>query len=425
MIVFRLKRTLKLGFKSLTRHMLRSVLTMLGIVFGVGAVVAMLAVGEGASYESQERIKRLGSLNIIVNSVKLSADEESGNVTNFLAVYGLKYKDAKAIKTTMPDAEVVLRERSVYKDVYYRNRQMNTNILSTVPEYIVVTDQQIKKGRFISSTDMTSKLPVCVIGSAVENRLFPYEESLGKKIRFESVAFTVIGVLASSAGEGESDETSEMTDVDSAVIIPLATSLERFGDILLERKSGSFTSEQVELHRIVVKVKQVEDVVKASDVINGILEKNHPAKDYEIIVPLQMLEEIQRNARMFSWVLGMIAAISLLVGGIGIMNIMLASVTERTREIGIRRALGAKKRDIVIQFLSETVVLSLVGGVLGLGVGIGIPMLIETLTEMKVIFTAWSLILSFSISALVGLVFGIYPAWRAAVMDPIEALRHE
>ncbi len=425
MIFFRLKRTIKLGFKSLTRHMLRSVLTMLGIVFGVGAVVAMLAVGEGASYESQERIKRLGSLNIIINSVKLSADEQSSNVSNFTAVYGLKYTDAEIIKSTLPQAEVILRMRAVRKDVFYLNRQMNSNIISTVPWYADVTNQKLKKGRFFTTVDMRSKLPVCVIGAAVEKRLFPYEESLSKQVRFENNTFSVIGVLASAGSESDSEETEDMTDVDSAILIPLTTSLERFGDIRMERKSGSFIREQVELHRIVVKVKSVDDVVPTSEVISALLEKTHVDKDYEIIVPLQMLQEIQRNARMFSWVLGMIAAISLLVGGIGIMNIMLASVTERTREIGIRRALGAKKRDIIIQFLSETMVLSLVGGVLGLGLGIGLPKLIEMFTDMKIIFTAWSLILSFSISAAVGLVFGLYPAWRAAGMDPIEALRHE
>ncbi len=425
MILFRLKRTIKLGVKSLTRHMLRSVLTMLGMVFGVGAVVAMLAVGEGASYESQERIKRLGSLKIIINSVKLSADEESSDKTNFTAIYGLKYTDAEIIQSTLPQADVILRMRSVRKDVFYRNRQMNSNIISTVPWYPGVTNQKLEKGRFFTSIDMRSKLPVCVIGAAVEKRLFPCEESLRKQVVFEGNAFSVIGVLESAGSESDPEETKELTDVNSAILIPLTTSLERFGDIRMERKTGSFTREQVELHRIIVKVKRVEDVVKASDVISGVLAKTHTSKDYEIIVPLEMLEEIRRSARMFSMVLGMIAAISLLVGGIGIMNIMLASVTERTREIGIRRALGAKKRDIIIQFLSETMVLSLVGGVLGLGLGIGMPMLIEMFTDMKIIFTAWSLILSFSISAVVGLVFGLYPAWRAAGMDPIEALRHE
>jgi putative ABC transport system permease protein len=193
----------------------------------------------------------------------------------------------------------------------------------------------------------------------------------------------------------------------------------------LKIKAGSFERETVELNLIFVKVGKIEDVIPVAEVIRGLLKKYHQKMDYEIIVPLKLLEEIQRNARMFSLVLGMIAAISLLVGGIGIMNIMLANVTERTREIGIRRALGAKKRDIIVQFMSETLVLSLGGGILGLGVGVALPLVIQWITGMKVIFALWALILAFSISAIAGLISGIYPAIRAANLDPIVALRHE
>jgi putative ABC transport system permease protein len=235
--------------------------------------------------------------------------------------------------------------------------------------------------------------------------------------------YRVVGVLEPSTGGTE--EMSAITDTGSAVFIPITTARSRFGSTDVERSSDSIKVETVELHMIIVKVMDVDKVVLASEMIKRLLGRNHKKQDYEIIVPLQLLEEIKRSAQMFSLVLGMIAAISLLVGGIGIMNIMLASVTERTREIGIRRALGAKRRDIIIQFLTEAVLLSLCGGVLGLGMGIVLPLLIELFTGMKVIFTAWSLILAFSISALVGLIFGIYPASRAARMDPIEALRHE
>ncbi len=430
MILFRLKRIFKLGVKSLFRHLLRSMLTMLGIVFGVGAVVAMLAVGEGASYESQERIKRLGSQNIIIRSVKPPDEEKSGSTGGGLqaTAYGLTYADAEAIRSTVSGVEVLVPVREARRDIRNGNRKINGRVLGTVPWYLETLGQKVQKGRFLSSVDMHRRANVCVIGFEVSRKLFPYEDPIGKRVRiagtmFSADVYDVVGVLEPSTGGTE--ETAVITDTGSAVFIPITTERSRFGSTDVERSSDSIKAETVELHMIIVKVKDVDRVVLASEMIKRLLERNHNKQDFGMIVPLQLLEEIKRSAQMFSLVLGMIAAISLLVGGIGIMNIMLASVTERTREIGIRRALGAKRRDIIIQFLTETVVLSLCGGVLGLGVGIALPLLIELFTGMKVIFTLWSLVLAFSISALVGLIFGIYPASRAARMDPIEALRHE
>ncbi len=432
MFLFRLKRILKLGGKSLLRHMLRSMLTMLGIVFGVGAVVAMLAVGEGASYESQERIKRLGSQNIIIRSVK-PPEEQAGTTGTArhglqATAYGLTYADAERIRFTVPGVEVLVPVREVRRDIRHGKWKINGRVLGTVPWYLETLGQEVQKGRFLSSVDMRRRATVCVIGLEVSKKLFPYEDPIGKRVRIAGTmlsrdVYQVVGVLEPSTGG--TAETSAITDTSSAVFIPITTARSRFGRTDVERSSDSIKAETVELHMIVVKVKDVNKVVWASEMIKRLLERYHDKQDYEMIVPQQLLEAIKRSARMFSLVLGMIAAISLLVGGIGIMNIMLASVTERTREIGIRRALGAKRRDIIVQFLTETVVLSLCGGVLGLGVGIALPLLIELFTGMKVIFTLWSLVLAFSISALVGLIFGIYPASRAANMDPIEALRHE
>jgi len=209
------------------------------------------------------------------------------------------------------------------------------------------------------------------------------------------------------------------------MFIPLETARSRYGEVLLRRRSGSIEAERVELHELTVKVNTLEEVTSAAQALKAVLQRNHPKKDYQMIVPLELLKRAERTKQIFNIVLGSIAAISLLVGGIGIMNIMLASVTERTREIGIRRALGARRRDIVIQFLVETVILSGTGGILGVVLGLIIPFIVSHAAGMKTIVTFWSPMLAFTISALVGVVFGIYPAIRAAKMDPVEALRHE
>ena len=422
-MVRQLRRSLTLGFSSLVKHPLRSLLTMLGIVFGVGAVVAMLAIGEGASFESQERIKNLGSRNIIVRSVKPSEDEKKDRQGIASAVYGLTHADARRIESAVPGVEAVLPIRETRQDLWRGSRHLDGRLWGTVPEYLDVTGQRLSDGRFFNAVDMERRAPVCVIGSRVRERLFPYEDPVGSILKVGGDYYRVVGVLR--AAGGGAGETGRVADNSTAVLIPFTTARERFGKTILKITSGSFEAETVELHQLFIRVRRVEEVASVSRVIRHVLDSYHPRPDVEMIVPLQLLEEIRRNARMFSLVLGMIAAISLLVGGIGIMNIMLATVTERTREIGIRRALGAKKRDIVVQFLSETVVLSVVGGLLGLGVGLAIPMGVTWLTGMKVIFKLWAMALAFCISVLVGLVFGIYPAWRAADMDPIQALRHE
>jgi len=223
----------------------------------------------------------------------------------------------------------------------------------------------------------------------------------------------------------QSPWTVVISDDPAAEFIPLTTSKERFGEVVIEMQSGSRSFERVELHEVTVKVASLDSVVEVASIIDGLLDYHHKKQDYELVVPLELLQQAERTKQIFNIVLGGIAAISLLVGGIGIMNIMLASVTERTREIGIRRALGARRRDIVIQFLAETVILSGAGGVIGVALGIAIPFFITLFAQMATIVTPWSPIIAFSISGLVGVIFGIYPALRAANMDPVEALRHE
>ncbi len=421
MIYFRIKRTVRLGLTSLWLHRLRSALTVLGIVFGVCSVIAMLAIGEGASQEAQEQIKKLGSQNIIVRSVQPPASQTADVERSFIAEYGLTYSDAERIQTTIPSVEVLVPSRIFPKDIWSRGRRISGRIVATVPWMTQVANRKAAVGRFLTIADMHTNRSVCVMGADLVKALFPNREPLGETVKAEGAYFRVVGVMAeegpSAAGTGES--------VNLDLYIPITTGQATFGETIMRRTTGSRQIERIELSRLNVRVASLGKVLSTAEAIKRLLGRFHEKQDYEIVVPLELLRQAERTKRIFNIVLGSIAAISLLVGGIGIMNIMLASVTERTREIGIRRALGAKRRDIIAQFLSETVLLSGLGGILGIILGVAIPFAVEHLAEMKTIVTMRSLLIAFTISAMVGIIFGIYPAYRAANMDPIEALRHE
>ena len=416
------KRFLFLGFTNIWRHKLRSSLTILGIVFGVGSVIAMLAVGEGASYEAQEQIKRLGSQNIIVKSVKPPESDKVSTERTFLNEYGLTYKDAECIRSTIPGVEVLVPSRSFREDMTYRRKRLDGNVIGTVPWYPVIANRKVTKGRFINSVEMHESKNVCVLTRRLEERLFTFEDSIGKIIAVGGDCYTVVGILEDPLTEaGSASENGGAMNI----YIPITAAKARFGEIIMTERTGSFSMERIELSEIIVKVDDIAQVVPASQIVSGILKRFHKNVDYEIVVPLELLRQAEHTKRIFNIVLGSIAAISLLVGGIGIMNIMLASVTERTREIGIRRALGAKRRDIITQFLTETIILSSSGGIIGLFFGMAIPFFITSFADMKTIIRLWALLGAFSISILIGIVFGLYPAYRAAMMNPITALRHE
>jgi putative ABC transport system permease protein len=423
----RLQRAVRLGLKSLWLHRLRSLLTVLGIVFGVCSVIAMLAIGEGASFEAQEQIKNLGSQNIILNSVKPPEEQKAGNVSQSFALeYGLTYPDIKRIKLTIPGVTIVVPGRIIREYVWNISRRVDCEIMGTVPWYPEMRNHPVAEGRFFSDFEMEGAISVCVLGAEMVRYLFPLESPIGRTVRVGGDYYRVVGVLEPRAkGKQPEAQASGQGGAVNRMYIPLSTSKTRFGETLVKRRSGSMEAETVALHEVTVKVNDRNEVVNVSLAIKEVLERNHKKKDYEMIVPLELLKRAERTKQIFNIVLGSIAAISLLVGGIGIMNIMLASVTERTREIGIRRALGAKRRDIIIQFLVETVILSGAGGLLGVILGVAIPFFVTLFAEMVTIVTLWSPIIAFSISALVGIVFGIYPALRAANMDPVEALRHE
>jgi putative ABC transport system permease protein len=389
----------------------------------------MLAIGEGASYEAQEQIKNLGSQNIIVNSVKPPDDQKVSdrNSQSYVLQYGLTYQDVQRIRATIPGITVVLPARVIRDYVWNISRRVDCDIIGTVPWYPQMRNQRVARGRFFSEKDMDEDTSVCVLSADMVRALFPLDSPIGKDVRVGGEYYKVVGVMEPSAYEPKSDELAADQAKPAAhrMFIPLETARSRYGEVLLRRRSGSIEAERVELHELTVKVNALEEVTSAAQALKAVLQRNHPKKDYQMIVPLELLKRAERTKQIFNIVLGSIAAISLLVGGIGIMNIMLASVTERTREIGIRRALGARRRDIVIQFLVETVILSGTGGILGVVLGLIIPFIVSHAAGMKTIVTFWSPMLAFTISALVGVVFGIYPAIRAAKMDPVEALRHE
>jgi len=422
-------RTVQLGVKSLLLHKMRSVLTMLGIIFGVCSVIAMLAIGEGASFEAQEAIKKLGSANIILRSVKPS-DEASNAVRqrSYISEYGLTYDDVDRLKQTIPGIRRVLPMRLINPfEVRFNENHAEAQIVGTTPLYAELNGLDIVRGRFLADLDEVRDRNVCVMTDSFADKLFPYQDPLNQAVRIGGDYYRVVGLTreTSSADKRPQSGQSEGQALDRNVYIPLTAVRSRFGETIVRRSAGSYQTEKVELHQITVQMEDTDAVETGSDQIKTLLKRFHPRNDYEVIVPLQLLRQAQETKRIFNIVLGSIAAISLIVGGIGIMNIMLATVTERTREIGIRRALGARKRDIITQFLVETVVLSVGGGLVGVVIGVIVPFVVEALADMKTIITLSSLVLSFGISGLIGIIFGLYPASRAASLDPIEALRHE
>ncbi len=424
MIGFRVRRTLRLGLKSLWLHKLRSVLTALGIIFGVCSVIAMLAIGEGASFEAQEQIRQLGSNNIILNSVK-PPEETSMSVEQTRSLrYGLTYVDAERIRSTIPGVEVIVPARNIPKHIRSWFRRVDGHLVGTVPWFREVANRTLVRGRFITSLDMHRQASVCVLNEPIARELFPLEDPIGQVVRAGDEVYDVVGILRASTVAAPTS-TAKNPTAGMEAYIPMTTAQGRYGDTIFHRSSGTFEATTIQLHTIYARAPTLDDVMPTAKAVERILAHAHRKKDYEIIVPLDLMERAKATKRIFSIVLGSIAAISLLVGGIGIMNIMLATVTERTREIGIRRALGARRRDIVVQFITETTLLSSTGGLLGVALGVVIPYLVTRLAGMATIVTVSSCVLAFSISVAVGLLFGIYPAYRAAVMDPIEALRHE
>jgi len=415
-------------------HKLRSALTMLGIIFGVSSVIAMLAIGEGASRDAQEKIAQLGSHNIIIKTVEPPEDQSAVGQQQTMIEYGLTYADAERFRNGIPKVQVIVPNRRLSQQAQYRTRRVAIEVVGTVPWYPEISSVRLKYGRFLSSTDMHYKRGICVVDERLVNELFAFDDPLGQDVKIASDYYRVVGIVTeqTSAQAASGLEDKDPTGAKKAganlgcIYIPLNTVRNRFGEMSLQISAGSGrTIEKVELQEIIVKVRDIDQVLGTRQSVQTLMSRFHKKNDYEITVPLELMRRAKEFQRIFTIVLGSIAAISLVVGGIGIMNIMLATVSERTREIGIRRALGAKKRDIIFQFLSETLILTLSGGILGIVLGSLIPFLVTYYGDMRTVITTSSLVLAFGISAAVGIIFGLYPAYRAANMDPIESLRHE
>jgi putative ABC transport system permease protein len=432
-------RSFVLALRSLWLHKLRAILSVLGIIIGTAAVISLMAFGEGSMQDTLDDIARQGATNIIVKSDK-PPDDASSQKRNFVAKFGLDKGDYERMKLL---GDKVIEEHVPMRIIYpYEVRRANhmhiSRIVATTHDYPKVMRVPMLMGRFLLDSDNFEgegddvyMRNVCVIGTEVAQALFPFESPLYQTVVINKQNFEVVGVVDERMPTGGSGGSQASERFNSDVYIPYRTALGRFGSKVYIRQSGARSGEEVVFSQITLKIREMGMVREAGNTIKAQLERYHQRKDWSVVIPLDRLEEAERARDRFTILLAVIAGISLLVGGIGIMNIMLATVTERTREIGIRRALGAKRRDIVMQFLIEALVQTSIGAAVGLLLGVAIVFTIPPLYELffskplPAKLHVPSMFYAVGVSILTGVVFGLYPAWRASRLDPIEALRHE
>ena len=427
-----------IGLKELRTNKLRTFLTLLSIIFGVGAVIAMMSIGEGARQETLEQIELMGTSNIIIREKPITL---KGGKSRASFSPGLNLNDVVSIKALNPFVETVSPQRESFNRITYKSILIETKIIGTYPEYVSTNNSQVASGEFFKNSQLKNYVNVCVIGYGIKEKLFRFENPIGKQIKVEDLWFNVIGVMARKNIPSSDMENLGLRDFNEDIYVPITTMIYKIKKPSISNlfpsgivNNNSFFSpnnvaqdyDRISINQITTKIKKDASIVSAENLISRILERRHyGVADYDIIVPEQLLEQKQRTQIVFNIVMGAIAGISLLVGGIGIMNIMLANILERTREIGIRRAVGATKQDVLYQFLYESLILSIMGGILGIVTGFGLTSLITGYAEWRTIITPFSVVLAFFVSIGVGLIFGIYPAKKAAEKDPIESLRYE
>ena len=444
-----------IAIESILSNKLRSLLTALGIIFGVAAVISMLAIGKGAQQEILEQIKLVGVNNIVITPIvepKGEQSDESSSAQNgekgrFSP--GLHLRDVMAIKEILPSIKMMSPEITLSSYVIQGGKRETAKLLGVSSDYFDIFNIKLENGNIFTPAQEEAGLPVCVIGANIARKFFSTENPVGKYIKFDKVWLKVIGVLERTNVELTRFEQKGVNVMNDNIYIPVKTMLLRFQNRelvtsrVMNRSSSrrfwgyfSFSvsasasqnteSNYHQLDRIIVQVNDSEEISPATELLGRLLLRRHQnVKDFEITVPELLLKQEQRTKDIFNIVLGAIASISLLVGGIGIMNIMFASVMERIREIGTRMAIGAKKRDIVVQFLAEAVLISVTGGIIGVIIGIVTASLINEFSGILTIVSPFSVIIAFMVSASVGIIFGYSPAKRASEKDPIESLRYE
>jgi putative ABC transport system permease protein len=408
---------LRLGFENLRAHKLRSLLTMLGMIFGVAAVVAMLSIGAGAQQEVMAFIEQLGVRNLIVEAREANDYQAMQKVRKLSA--GLTFQDYRVIRANLEGITAsTARKRFVPTKMLPRPQSDSPAVYGVSPEYVQIGNLQLVSGRFFDEAETEAAAPVAVLGEAAAASLFGADDPLGRYVKVNDQWFQVIGVAGPQLTVQSEVAGLPVQDRNNLIYVPLDAAVFRLEDGQSRYKD--------EIDGIYLQMRSGDEIPAAAALLRGLLNFSHrEAGDFTIISPAELLAEQRRTQRIFEMVMVAIASISLLVGGIGIMNIMLASVMERTREIGVRRAIGAKKRDVIRQFLIETTIISLAGGVLGVLVGVGLSQLIGYFAGWSTIVTTTSIVLAFFVSVAIGLIFGLYPAARAANLDPVKALHYE